>query len=148
MNRISSWPLRKPSFWTRAPSAAELEVKLLNKGTAGLGEDRAGDTVKFVATDKGHNAQTIKGIAPEGTAAFQGKNGEDTVVKFDPGRRLPREMPAALRHGYGDDDLRRGTLERGQGQGCSAGRQGEAGVRDAVREAGREQDRFEVTGGL
>lgn len=59
-------------------------------------------------TDKGHNAQTIKGIAPEGTAAFQGKNGEDTVVKFDPGRRLPREMPAALRHGYGGDDFRRG----------------------------------------
>ena len=25
-----------------------------------------GDTVKFVATDKGHNAETIKGMLPDG----------------------------------------------------------------------------------
>ncbi|WP_076862168.1 pseudoazurin [Bradyrhizobium mercantei] len=70
---------------------AEVEVKLLNKGSDGammvfepaLVKVALGDTVKFVATDKGHNAETIKGMLPEGAAAFQGKNGEDVAVKFD-----------------------------------------------------------------
>jgi len=71
-------------------TAAEVEVKMLNKGTEGLMvfepalvKVAPGDTVKFVATDKGHNAETIKGMLPDGAAAFAGKNGEDVVVKFD-----------------------------------------------------------------
>ena len=28
-----------------------------------------GDTVRFVSTDKGHNAETIKGMLPEGAAS-------------------------------------------------------------------------------
>lgn len=70
--------------------AAEVEVKLLNKGTEGvmvfepaLVKIAPGDTVKFVATDKGHNAESIKGMLPEGASPFQGKNGEDVAVKFD-----------------------------------------------------------------
>lgn len=42
-----------------------------------------GDTVKFVSTDKGHNAETIKGMLPDGAATFVGKMGEDVAVKFD-----------------------------------------------------------------
>ena len=76
---------------TGAARGAEVEVKLLNKGSEGammvfepaLVKVAPGDTVKFVATDKGHNAETIKGMLPEGAAAFQGKNGEDIAVKFD-----------------------------------------------------------------
>lgn len=70
--------------------AAEVEVKLLNKGTEGVMvfepafvKIAPGDTIRFVATDKGHNAETIKGMLPEGAEPFQGKNGEDAVVKFD-----------------------------------------------------------------
>jgi pseudoazurin len=70
--------------------AAEVEVKMLNKGAEGmmvfepaLIKVAAGDTVKFVATDKGHNAETIKGMLPEGGATFLGKTGEDVAVKFD-----------------------------------------------------------------
>jgi pseudoazurin len=73
-----------------AAHAAEVEVKLLNKGTEGvmvfepaLVKISPGDTIRFVATDKGHNAETIKGMLPEGAEPFQGKNGEDAVVKFD-----------------------------------------------------------------
>ena len=51
--------------------AAEVEVKMLNKGVEGamvfepaLVKVAPGDTVKFVATDKGHNAETIKGMLP------------------------------------------------------------------------------------
>lgn len=71
-------------------TAAEVEVKMLNRGTEGvmvfepaLVKVMPGDTVKFVATDKGHNAETIKGMLPEGAATFLGKNGEDIAVKFD-----------------------------------------------------------------
>src|SRR3954470_3593048 len=70
--------------------AAEVEVKMLNKGAEGLMvfepalvKIELGDTVKFVATDKGHNAETIKGMLPDGAATFIGKNGEDIAVKFD-----------------------------------------------------------------
>jgi pseudoazurin len=42
-----------------------------------------GDTVKFVATDKGHNVETIAGMLPEGASAFVGKMGQDLSVKFD-----------------------------------------------------------------
>ena len=71
-------------------TAAEVEVKLLNKGAEGLMvfepalvKIEPGDTVKFVATDKGHNAEIIKGMLPEGATPFQGKNGEDAAVRFD-----------------------------------------------------------------
>jgi len=71
--------------------AAEVEVKLRNRGSDGvvmvfepaLVKVAPGDTVKFVSTDKGHNAESIKGMLPEGAAPFVGKNGEDIVVKFD-----------------------------------------------------------------
>jgi pseudoazurin len=70
--------------------AAEVEVKMLNKGAEGamvfepaLVKITPGDTVKFVATDKGHNAETIKGMLPADAAPFLGKNGEDVAVTFD-----------------------------------------------------------------
>jgi pseudoazurin len=70
--------------------AAEIEVKMLNKGAQGamvfepaLVKVAPGDTVKFVATDKGHNAETIKGMLPADSTPFLGKNGEDVAVTFD-----------------------------------------------------------------
>ena len=70
--------------------AAEVEVKMLNKGVEGamvfepaLVKVAPGDTVKFVATDKGHNAETIKGMLPADATPFLGKNGEDVAVTFD-----------------------------------------------------------------
>ncbi|MDP1729891.1 MAG: pseudoazurin, partial [Devosia sp.] len=42
-----------------------------------------GDTVTFLATDKGHNAESIKGMLPEGAEPFKGKMGKDVVVTFD-----------------------------------------------------------------
>jgi pseudoazurin len=70
--------------------AAEIEVKMLNKGVEGvmvfepaLVKGAPGDTVKFVATDNGHNAETIKGMLPADAAPFLGKNGEDVAVTSD-----------------------------------------------------------------
>jgi pseudoazurin len=70
--------------------AAEVEVKMLNKGAEGLMvfepalvKIEPGDTVKFVASDKSHNAESIKGMLPEGATPFAGKMNEDVVVTFD-----------------------------------------------------------------
>jgi pseudoazurin len=70
--------------------AAEVEVKMLNKGAEGLMvfepalvKVAPGDTVKFVATDKSHNAESIKNMLPEGAAPFAGKMNEDVAVTFD-----------------------------------------------------------------
>ena len=69
--------------------AANFEVRMLNKGAAGamvfepaLIKVAAGDTVTFVPTDKGHNAETIKGMAPEGAEPFKGAMGKEVVVAF------------------------------------------------------------------
>jgi pseudoazurin len=68
---------------------AEVEVKMLNKGAEGmmvfepaLVKVAPGDTVKFVAADKGHNAETIKGMLPADATPFLGKTGEDVIVTF------------------------------------------------------------------
>ena len=57
--------------------AAEVEVKMLNKGAEGLMvfepaliKVAPGNSVKFVSTDKGHNAETIKGMLPDGGTTF------------------------------------------------------------------------------
>jgi pseudoazurin len=70
--------------------AAEIEVKMLNKGAEGamvfepaLIKVAPGDTVKFISTDKGHNAETIKGMLPADATPFLGKLGADVAVTFD-----------------------------------------------------------------
>lgn len=39
-----------------------------------------GDTVKFVATDRGHNAASIRGMIPEGAEEFTGRINEEIEV--------------------------------------------------------------------
>ena len=70
-------------------SAAEVEVKMLNKGAAGamvfepaLVKIAPGDTVKFVPTDKGHDAATIPDMLPAGAEPFAGKLNEPIDVTF------------------------------------------------------------------
>lgn len=38
---------------------------------------KPGDTIKFVATDKGHNSQSIKGMIPEGAEKWRSKLNKD-----------------------------------------------------------------------
>ena len=74
-----------------APAAAkEYQVKMLNKGSDGslmvfepaYLKVAPGDSVKFLATQKGHNAESLLGMAPAGAAAFKGKIDEEITVKF------------------------------------------------------------------
>ena len=76
--------------FTGAASAAEVEVKMLNKGTEGVMvfepafvKISPGDTVKFVAADKGHNAEIIDGMVPDGGQKFAGKINEELSITFD-----------------------------------------------------------------
>ena len=70
--------------------AANFEVKMLNKGAAGamvfepaLTKIAVGDTVTFVPVDKGHNAESMAQVLPEGGETFKGKMNEAIKVTFD-----------------------------------------------------------------
>ncbi len=62
-------------------SAAEIEVKMLNKDADGntmvfepmLIKAEKGDTVTFLPTQKGHMAASMKGMLPKGIKKFKGK---------------------------------------------------------------------------
>jgi pseudoazurin len=43
---------------------------------------KSGDSVRFIAVDKGHNAETIAGMLPAGAVPFKGKINEEIVVRF------------------------------------------------------------------
>lgn len=70
--------------------AATHEVKMLNKGEAGVMvfepafiKAEVGDTVVFLPTDKGHNAETIKGMLPEGVDMVVGKMNKEMSITLD-----------------------------------------------------------------
>ena len=69
--------------------AADFQVQMLNKGAAGTmvfepgyTKVAVGDTITFVPTDKGHNAESIKDMIPEGAEPFKGQSGKEIVVTF------------------------------------------------------------------
>lgn len=71
-------------------AAEEHVVQMLNKGDKGvmvfqpnLIKAAPGDTIKFVPTDKSHNAETIKGMIPEGAESFKSKMNEEFSVTLD-----------------------------------------------------------------
>jgi len=70
-----------------AAQAADHQVQMLNKGAKGamvfepdLIKAMPGDTVTFVPTDKSHDAESIKGMLPEGAEPFKGKLSEQITV--------------------------------------------------------------------
>lgn len=77
-------------LFAAAPAFAEtVEIKMLNKGEAGamvfepgFVHVQPGDTVVFVPVDKGHNAEAIKEMLPEGAEPFKGKTNQQLEVTF------------------------------------------------------------------
>ncbi|QIK78282.1 pseudoazurin [Sphingomonas piscis] len=68
-------------------SAKQHQVKMLNNGASGLMvfepaflKVAPGDSVKFLATQKGHNAEIVAGMTPG--PGFKGKINEEIVVTF------------------------------------------------------------------
>lgn len=73
-----------------AAQAAEHEVLMLNRGEKGamvfepdFVRAEPGDTIRFVATDRGHNAEAIRGMVPDGAQVFKGKMNEEIVVRLE-----------------------------------------------------------------
>ena len=69
---------------------AEHTVKMLNSGQGGsmvfepaVLKVNVGDTVKFEATEPGHNSASIPGLLPSDAKAWQGGLNQDVTVKFD-----------------------------------------------------------------
>ncbi len=83
--------------------AADHQIKMLNKGAdgamvfePGFVKIAPGDTVTFVPTDKSHNAETYKGLIPDGAAEFKSKASEQYQAKFDvPGAYVIKCTPHA-----------------------------------------------------
>ena len=71
--------------------AAEHVVKMRNNNGKGkfmlfepdVVKAAVGDTVKFVPTDKGHNAETMPEIWPEGAAEVKGELNQEIVLTLD-----------------------------------------------------------------
>jgi pseudoazurin len=68
------------------PAFAEtIEIQLLNENEAGdrmvfsqeLIRAKVGDVIRFVATDRSHNAQSVRDALPEGQEAFKGRMNQD-----------------------------------------------------------------------
>lgn len=67
--------------------AAEHEIHMLNKGAKGAMvfepdfiTAAPGDTVRFIPTDKSHNAETIAGMLPAGAESFRSRINEELAV--------------------------------------------------------------------
>lgn len=90
MNAIRSIVAAALVVLSAAPAvAANFDVQMLNKGEAGsmvfepaLVRIAPGDTVTFLPTDKGHNAESIKEMTPEGGDLFKGSLGKEVVATF------------------------------------------------------------------
>jgi pseudoazurin len=90
MRKAITWGIAVLMSLAGAAGAAEIEVKMLDKGTEGamvfepsLVKIEPGDTVKFLASNKGHNAETIKGMLPADAKPFAGKVNQEIAVTFD-----------------------------------------------------------------
>jgi pseudoazurin len=68
------------------PAFAEtIEIQLLNENESGdrmvfsqeLIRAEVGDVIRFIATDRSHNAQSVKDALPEGQEAFRGRMNQD-----------------------------------------------------------------------
>tara|TARA_R110002126_G_scaffold291741_2_gene456368 strand:+ start:39471 stop:39935 length:465 start_codon:yes stop_codon:yes gene_type:complete len=73
-----------------AANAADIEVLMLNKGEKGgmvfqpdLIMAAPGDVITFVATDKGHNVESIDGMLPDGVEEFKSKMNKDFVLTVE-----------------------------------------------------------------
>jgi len=68
-----------------AAFAETIEIQMLNENEAGekmvfsqeLIRAEVGDVIRFVPTDRSHNAQSAKGALPEGQEAFKGRMNQE-----------------------------------------------------------------------
>jgi pseudoazurin len=70
--------------------ARQWDVRMVNRASDGslmafepaFIRIQPGDTVRFLATNPGHNAESLPGMMPAGARAFRGRINEEIVVRF------------------------------------------------------------------
>jgi pseudoazurin len=79
--------------------AADHQIQMLNKGEKGamvfqpdFVKAEVGDTITFVPTDKGHDAESIKGMLPRGRRAVQGQDERADHREAGKGRCVRRQV--------------------------------------------------------
>lgn len=78
-------------FFAFPVHAAEIEIKMLNKGADGQAmvfepaavKANIGDVITFTPVDKGHDAAAVKGLIPEGVEEYKGKMNETLKVTVE-----------------------------------------------------------------
>jgi pseudoazurin len=91
MIRTLTTSLALAALMGTAAFAETFEVQMLNKGSDGermvfepaFVQAAPGDTIKFVASDRGHNAEVNRGMLPEGAETFAGRVNEGIEVTLD-----------------------------------------------------------------
>ncbi|MFX0545359.1 pseudoazurin [Roseovarius sp. S1116L3] len=91
MIRTLATGLALGALMSGAAFAETFEVQMLNKGSDGdrmvfepaFVQAAPGDTIRFVPTDKSHNAETIDDMIPEGAEGFVGKINQEVEVTLD-----------------------------------------------------------------
>jgi pseudoazurin len=91
MIRTLTTSLALAALMGTAAFAETFEVQMLNKGSDGdrmvfepaFVQAAPGDTIKFIAADRSHNAEINAGMLPEGAKAFSGKINEEFEVTLD-----------------------------------------------------------------
>jgi pseudoazurin len=89
LDRIVTLGLAASLALSATPAVAkDIVVQMKNRGAAGFMvfepayvEAKPGDTIRFVPTDAGHNAQTIAGFLPDGVAPSTGQIGKEFDLK-------------------------------------------------------------------
>ncbi len=74
-----------------AVAAETVEVRMLNKGPDGARmvfepafvQLQPGDTLRILPEDRGHSAQSIAAMLPEGAEGFKGKTGKQVEVTLE-----------------------------------------------------------------
>lgn len=93
-NRISLFAgaaIVASSLFAMPAFSAEIEIKMLNKGSDGQAmvfepasvRVAPGDVLSFVPVDKGHDAAAVKGLIPDGAEEFKGKMNEPFKVTIE-----------------------------------------------------------------
>lgn len=87
LKTASAIVLAAACFLSFTACADEIQVEELNRGPTGffvfapeLVRIKSGDTIDFIASDRGHDVHSVNGMIPDGAQPIDGKTNQNTKV--------------------------------------------------------------------
>jgi pseudoazurin len=87
LKTASAFVLAGTCFVSFPAYADEFQVKELNRSPTGffvfapeLARIKPGDTIDFIASDRGHDVHSVNGMIPDGAQPIDGRTNQDTKV--------------------------------------------------------------------